>query len=135
MKHLLSLKHQLFLTISLMILSSSLFSSLAQATGQYKPSHQYKCYSMTDAYMILLTVNVKNVDDKISIQKNLADFDYNYAGNKGNERRFIYEEFDEGICQVVMQVGLLNGAPNGFLSIETRGEDVARTNYNCTLVK
>ncbi len=113
----------------------ALFSSISQAETHYKPMHQYKCYSTIDGYSLLLTVNVHNIDDKILIQRNLADFDRSYVGKTTNERRFVYEESDEGTSQVLIQVALLDGAQKGMMAVETHGDDSTHVNYSCFLVK
>ena len=127
------MKLHLSLIVSLMIIS---FSSIefAQAYNLPKKTHKYKCYAAIDAHIVFLTVNLNNLDDKIRVQKNLADFDRNHIGRNNNEKRFVFEESDEGVTEVLLTTDLLNGAQQGLMIIQTHGEDNTRAGFNCYLI-
>lgn len=121
--------------LALAFLSFLVFTSFSHAGGQYKLSHNYKCIAVSDGYKILLTVNVNNMDDKIRLQKDLADIDRNYIGRSHIERRFVYEESDEGLREAFLQADLLNGALQGLMAIRTHGDDSTNSRYVCYLIK
>ncbi len=102
--------------------------------GSFKPSHQYKCFSTNSSYSFLLTVNLNNFDSKIQLENNLADLDQNFKGAP-NAFRFVYEQFDEGTSEALLEAPLVSGGPNGKLVIKTHGEDDTLTKFNCSFVR
>ncbi len=122
------MKHLVWIAVSFM-------TSFASASANnFKPAHQYHCFSTKDSYQFLMNVNLNNIDNKIQVQANFADIDRTYSGVP-NTLRFVFEESDEGISEALLQTTIVNGAPKGMMAIQTHGEDNTRTTYNCLLVR
>ena len=122
------MKHLIWIALSLV--TSLSFA----ASNNFKPAHQYHCFSTKDSYQFLMNVNLNNFDNKIQVQPNFADVDRTYAGAP-NTFRFVFEESDEGTSEALLQSAIVNGAPTGMMAIQTHGEDNTRTTYNCLLVR
>ena len=126
---------RIFFTAISFLLLSSMATSISHASNSLRSSHYYKCAATKGNWMVDLTVNVGGAQNKILIQRNVADFDPSYTDKTKSKVRFVYEESDEGTSESIMEIGLLNGVPKGGMMIVIRGEDFVRSNFLCTLVR
>ena len=111
---------------------------VAQAAFARTPvAHKYSCMSTdseTGGDTVQLIVNLNGDDSQIQIDGDIAKLDLSFSPrlNK-NFLRYEYVRSSEGTSEALVQWGLLDGAPNGALKLQNRGEGFFSATYDCTL--